>query len=296
MNYYSLGTFEFLFNPQTSEYFFLEINPRLQVEHTITESICSIDIVKTQLRLAQGATFEEARLGDISQDSTTPPKAYSIQLRITAENPEKDYSLSIGKINSFRFPSGNGIRVDTALVSGAPAVVTSDFDSVIAKLIITSRTWQDVVAKAQRALEDTSITGITTNLTLLRAIVCSQDFVDGACDTQWLESHHKQLLEQSKAFASSSKDPLHGLAPTDSATTSAPGLAGASTMFRKDDAWSISLQPLGTSEERKHHLEITKVLKNDFPSSFAAELAYTIRGSEVMSLKMEMESTKASGK
>lgn len=296
MNYHSLGTFEFLFNPQTSEYVFLEINPRLQVEHTVTESICSIDIVKAQLRLAQGATFDEAGLCDLSQDPITPPKAYSIQLRITAENPEKDHSLSIGKIQSFRFPSGNGIRVDTALVSGAPAVVTSDFDSVVAKLIITSRTWQDAVAKAQRAFEDTSITGITTNLALLRAIVCSQNFIDGVCDTQWLESNHNQLLEQSKAFAASSKDPLHGLAPMNSSTSSGPGLAGASTMFRKDDAWSISVQPLGTSKEQKHHLEITKVLKNDFPSSFAAELAYTIRGSEVMSLKMEMESTKASGK
>ncbi|KAI6895851.1 hypothetical protein KC318_g11074, partial [Hortaea werneckii] len=111
VQYASLGTFEFLLNPSSSEFFFLEINPRLQVEHTITESICSIDIVKAQLELAQGASMAEAGLRDLSSDPMQPPKMHSIQLRITAEDPEKNYSLSIGKIQSFHFPSGQGIRV-----------------------------------------------------------------------------------------------------------------------------------------------------------------------------------------
>lgn len=280
IHYYSLGTFEFLLNPKSGEFFFLEINPRLQVEHTITESICSTDIVKAQLRLAQGASFEEAGLTDLSQDPLKPPKAYSIQLRLTAEDPEKGYSLSIGKIQSFRFPSGNGIRVDTALVADAPAVVSSDFDSVIAKLILTARTWQDVVIKAQRALEDTSLKGITTNLALLRAIVSHPDFGAGACDTQWLEANHDDLLNRSRALSSSSKDPLHGLAQSQSASQSGASLGGAGFMPRKDDAWAISLKPSGASEAQQHHLQITRVLRNDFPATFAADVSYTIQGSD----------------
>lgn len=295
IKYSSLGTFEFLLNPQSGEYFFLEINPRLQVEHTITESICATDIVKAQLRLAQGASFEEASLIDLSQDPLTPPKAHSIQLRITAEDPEKNYSLSIGKIQSFRFPSGNGIRVDTALVSDAPAVVTSDFDSVVAKMILTARTWDDVVSKARRALEDTSIKGITTNLALLRAIVAHPDFAAGACDTQWLEGKHDELLAATRQTSSQTKDPLHGLVQAESVSKTGVGLAGSATMFRKDDAWSISLNPALGSEAQKHHLQISKVLKNDFPSSFAADVQYTIAGSEPQQYTLDMSSTSASG-
>lgn len=295
MNYSSLGTFEFLLNPDTSEYFFLEINPRLQVEHTITESICAVDIVKAQLLLTQGASFESAGLSEMSQDPLQPPKAHSIELRITAEDPSKDYSLSIGKIQSFRFPSGNGIRVDTHLVADVPSVISADFDSVVAKLILTARTWEDVVTKAQRALEDTSITGIRTNLTLLKAIVHHHDFRQGKCDTQWLEMNHKELLEQSKTISETSSDPMHGLVQPQSANKSGAGLAGSSTMFRKDDAWSISLKPTGTSESQQHHFQISKVLKNDFPSSFTAEVQYTIQGSDSRSYTLDLQTTSASG-
>ena len=282
-----------MLNPKTAEYFFLEINPRLQVEHTITESICLVDIVKSQLRLAQGASFEEAGLADLSQDPLTPPKTHSIQLRITAEDPEKNYSLSIGKIQSFRFPSGNGVRVDTALIADTSAVVSSDFDSVIAKLILTARTWEDVVLKAQRALADTSIQGITTNLTLLKAIVAHPDFKHGACDTQWLEAKHEELLEYRRRF--SSRDPLHGLVDTQSASQSGAAAIGGATWFRKDDAWSISLKPKEAPQAQQHHFQITKVLKNDFPSSFAADIQYTIQGSTSQAYTMEMQTTSASG-
>ena len=295
IRYCSLGTFEFLLNPRSSKYFFLEINPRLQVEHTITESICSTDIVKAQLRLAQGASFEDAGLTDFSQDPLKPPKAYSIQLRVTAEDPEKAYSLSIGKIQSFRVPSGNGIRVDTAFVADAPAVVSSDFDNVIAKLILTARTWQDVVIKARRALEDTSIKGIATNVALLRAIVAHPDFEAGACDTQWLEANHQELLKRSQSLSYSNKDPMHGLVQPQSGSQSGAGLAGSATMFRKSDAWSISLKPEEGLQAQQHHLQITKVLKNDFPSSFSADVQYTIQGSEPQIYTMDMQSTSASG-
>jgi len=272
----------------------LEVNPRLQVEHTITESICSVDIVKAQLRLAQGASFEEAGLTDLPQNPLQPPRAYSIQLRITAEDPEKGYTLSIGKIQSFRFPSGNGIRVDTALIADAPAVISSEFDSVIAKLILTARTWKDVVLKARRALEDISIQGIATNLSLLRTIVAHRDFEAGSCDTQWLESKHQELLERSRLLSSTTKDPLHGLVQTQTASSGAV-LGGSATAFRKDDAWAISLKSSDPSQTQQHHLLITKLLRNDFPTSFAADVQYTIQGSEPRNFTLDMQTTSASG-
>lgn len=185
--------------------------------------------------------------------------------------------------------------MDTALVGDAPAVVSSDFDSVVAKLILTARTWQDVVIKARRALEDTSIKGIATNLALLRAIVSHLDFEAGACDTQWLEANHEDLLKRSQALSSSTKDPLHGLADTQSASQSGQALGGSGFMPRKDDAWSISLTPAEATEAQQHHLQITKVLKNDFPSSFAADVQYTIAGSDPQNYTMSLSSTAASG-
>ncbi|TKA47023.1 hypothetical protein B0A54_02501, partial [Friedmanniomyces endolithicus] len=295
IKYTSLGTFEFLLNPKTTEFFFLEINPRLQVEHTITEAICSVDIVKAQLRLAQGASFDEAGLAGLPEDPLSPPLMHSIQLRITAEDPEKTYSLSIGKIQSFRFPSGNGIRVDTALIHGVPAVVSSDFDSVIAKVIVTARTWQDVVSKARRALADTSIVGITTNIALLRAIVDHADFRTGMCDTQWLEAKHDELLEQSRTH-SQLPDPFHGLVSPQQSNESNTAVSGASLMFRKDDAWSIALRPQSsaTPNTRPHHLQLAKVIRNDFPTNFAADIMFTAPGSTPQAFRMDMQSTSTS--
>jgi pyruvate carboxylase len=285
-----------LLNPQTKEFYFLEINPRLQVEHTISESICSTDIVKAQLRLAQGASFEEAGLIGISQDPLSPPQQHAIQLRLTAEDPHKGYSLSIGKIQSFRFPTGAGVRVDTALIAGAPAVVTSDFDSVIAKIIVTARTWSDVVKKARRAIDDTTVTGITTNLALLSAIVSHHDFETGNCDTRWLESNHEALLEQSRGLARD-QDPFHGL--VNQQALSGTGFTGAttasSTLFRKDDAWTVSLKPQGSKDAKIHHLQLTKVLRNDFPDSFAADMLYTSPGEQSVAYTMDLKSTSASG-
>ncbi|KAF2174155.1 hypothetical protein M409DRAFT_49022 [Zasmidium cellare ATCC 36951] len=281
VKYASLGTFEFLLNPHTQEFFFLEINPRLQVEHTITESICSTDIVKAQLRLAQGASFSEIGLDGLSQDPLTPPQQHSIQLRVTAEDVEKNYALSIGKITSFHFPSGVGTRVDTALVPNAPAIVTSDFDSVIAKIIITARTFPDAVAKARRALQDTSVTGIQTNLPLLRAIVSHEDFEQRSCDTQWLEAKHEELLSLSKT-SHDIKDPLHGLATSQSSSSStssalaAAGGGSAGPLLKKDDAWKLVLQPQDSKqEEQTHHLHLQKILQSDFPTSLRAQILYT---------------------
>ena len=281
----------------------MEINPRLQVEHTITESICQLDIVKIQFQLAQGLSFTDTDLDSIPQDPKTPPTQRSIQLRITAEDPEKNYSLSIGKIQSFHFPSGNGIRVDTALVQGAPAIVSADFDSVIAKLIITASTWDAAVRKARRALQDTTITGIKTNLAMLTAIISHADFLAGACDTQWLEARHEELISYTRNKPSNPA-PLHNLVKSQQASTSSTSMSSNSApLFRPNDAWTLALtpkdQPSSTSTQNStqiptHHISLTRILRNDFPSSLSAEISHTAPNSPAVPYNLTLISTSSS--
>jgi len=274
LRFTSLGTFEFLANPRTKEFYFLEVNPRLQVEHTITEQISGVDLVKVQLDIAQGMTLSQAIPSSLSH-----PTSHSIQLRITAENVQADWSLSVGRIVDFSFPSGNGIRLDTNLVHGYPAIVTADFDSLLAKLIITASSWEACVAKAKRALQDTRIAGVKTNLDILRGIVYSRDFLEGKCDTSWLEANFKTLLAEGVLLsADSMTDPFFA----EAVTQSGPPLSASSTssvLLRKGDAWSISLSPSGGSDDKsmtsQHHMKLLKVHRNELPSSLSAEILYT---------------------
>ena len=234
------------------------------------------DIVKAQLLLAQGASLDNCGLPTTKRDPEITPPAHSIQLRITAENVESDWSLSIGKITSFRFPTGNGIRVDTNLISGHPSVVSADFDSLIAKLIITASSWKDAVRKAQRALDDTQISGVKTNIDVLRAIAAHPDFLAGQCDTQWLESKQQELLQSGQRISASRQNML-GLDTTGASSTTT--ISASNTLFRKGDAWSISISSpedaKQSSEQLPHHLELTRVLRNEFPTSLSAELLFT---------------------
>ncbi|KAJ5833055.1 hypothetical protein N7474_001366 [Penicillium riverlandense] len=209
MNYFSLGTFEFLINEESNQSYFLEVNPRLQVEHTVTESISVIDIVKVQLLLSQGASLAEAGLLSRPNFEAPPPRIHSIQLRVTAEDVLKNWSLSIGNISSFQLPSGNGVRVDTNLRQNEPYVVTPDFDSLLAKIIVTASSWEDTIRKAKRALEDTAIVGIETNISALRAIVSHPDFAAGACDIRWLDSNQAEIRSfVSAASHTAAPDPI----------------------------------------------------------------------------------------
>lgn len=293
INYFSLGTFEFLVNPTTRTFFFLEVNPRLQVEHTITESLLSstfLDLVQTQLLLSQGTPLTS--IPGIPQhqlNPRTPPPLHSIQLRLTAENPAASFSLSPGRIASLRLPtsSGPGIRVDTH----APQTVTTDFDSLLAKLVVTAPTWPACVRRARRALADAEVVGVATNLGVLRAIAAHADFEGGRCDTAWFEREAEGLVREGEAIGGEigGRDTV-GLAAAGTGETAAEagsGVGSATTMlFRKGDAWAVTLEPQGREEGKgsagaaaagapTHHLELSRVLRNDFPSSLSAEILFS---------------------
>ncbi|KAE8443637.1 hypothetical protein EG329_001495 [Mollisiaceae sp. DMI_Dod_QoI] len=277
VNYSSLGTFEFLVKQSPPEFYFLEVNPRLQVEHTITESIAmGIDLVQLQLLLAQGYPLSSLPISNLSEDPGTPPPLHSLQLRVTAEDVSNDWSLSVGKINSFRFPSGNGIRVDSHLLPSQPTLVGTDFDSLIVKIIVTAPTWEDVIRKAKRALADTYIDGIKTSLDGLRGIVASEAFLAQECDTRWLEANLPSVLDAGTRISKSSAHSLSAATASSSSNTIA---AASNVLFRKGDAWSISLSPEssapGEATPTPSHLQLARVLRNEFPSSLTASILYT---------------------
>ncbi|RWA06084.1 hypothetical protein EKO27_g9013 [Xylaria grammica] len=279
IRYLSLGTFEFLANADRGEFFFLEVNPRLQVEHTVTECIAPVDLVRIQLEIAQGAKLAETELRHVSPDATQVPKLKSIQLRLTAENVQKDWTLSIGRVEAFSLPTGHGVRVDTHLDHRQTTVVGADFDSLLAKIIITGESQQVVLSKCRRALEDTRIKGVKTNLDILRAIVAHEDFERSLCDTSWLETHMDSLLasgfdisrsitrrEETFPFAKEEEQSLASLTNT----------SNSAVMLRKGDAWALKLaSPSQGAAEETHHIKLTRVIRNEFPSSFKADIEYS---------------------
>lgn len=293
IRYRSLGTFEFLVNERKKEFFFLEINPRLQVEHTITESISEVDLVQTQLLLAQGWSFQDLGLGSEGNPAISlPTNRFSIQLRLCAEDASNNFALSVGKVMGFVIPSGHGIRVDTHVnASGASVVVSSDFDNLLAKIIVTASTWESTVRKACRVLADSRISGITTNINLLRGIVAHADFIAGTIDTQWLSAKLDEVLRSGEEISALNQHTDH------SSYSTAPAGLPSNLLFRRGDAWSITLEPLqdkSPSDQVKHHLQLSRVLRNDFPTSLAAEIDYTTPESKgALPYRMQLEATSA---
>ncbi len=279
----------------------VKIKPRLQVEHTISESVTGVDLVKEQLLLAQGLQDTgDLRLGEWWEADKAPPAA-SIQLRLCAEDPLSGFSLSIGKVKDVQFPTGNGIRVDSHLSRGG--VVGSDFDNMMAKIIVTASTFEACVVKARRALEETKVVGVKTNLNLLKAVVADQAFGSGEADTTWLEKNLDHLVAAGEQIANLSEKRDHELPELSLSSNPSAGLSsGSGTLFRKGDAWTVVLEKAGGGGEQEasatkppaHHLSIDRVTRNEFPEGLVADVSYTVPGSPPQSYKMTLNSTTAS--
>jgi pyruvate carboxylase len=266
------------------------------VEHVITESVAmGLDLVKIQLLLAQGHLLSSLSLSNLPEDPETPPPIHSLQLRVTAEDASNDWSLSVGKIDSFRLPAGNGVRVDTHLIPSQPSVIGTYFDSLIAKIIITAPSWEDVVMKAKRALADTYVDGVKTNLDVLRGIVASEAFAEQACDTQWLEIQLGSVLESGKKITAATTNTRNCFPAAPKSNSVA---AASNILFRKGDAWSVSLTPesetkSSTAKPIPSHLQVTRVLRNEFPASLTAQITYTTPTTAPTSYLMTLASTTA---
>jgi acetyl/propionyl-CoA carboxylase alpha subunit len=219
VNYRSLGTFEFLVDysgDMAGRFAFIEANPRLQVEHTVTEEVSGIDLVRLQLELAAGRTLTELGLG-----SPPPMRGHAIQMRVNMERMQPDGSVrpSGGTLTAFAPPSGPGIRCDTFGYAGY--TTSPNYDSLLAKVIAHASTssFEDAVALGYRALCEFQIEGVETNLSFLQALLQHPDFVDNRITTAFVEKRISDLLDTAH--------PRLYVSQTAPAATGAAGLAGA---------------------------------------------------------------------
>lgn len=292
LKYFGLGTFEYLVNVDTGEFFFLEINPRVQVEHTISESIRGIDLVRSQLLIAQGQTDPQLERAGSKAQARDHPSVCSVQLRLCAEDPMSNFSLSVGKVTNVIFPSGNGVRTDSHMSHGGS--IGTDFDNLMAKIIVTASTWEQCLSKAKRALAEVQVSGVMTNLDLLRAVLADDEFCAGRADTKWLENNMQQLIAQGRKIGSAIESATSELPQMSTASLSLPGLTSSTIAVRKGDAWTMHLEGAGHSGEDAHHLSIERVVRNEFPDSFVADISFTIPGHDPVLYKATMASTTAS--
>ena len=175
LNYRSAGTFEFLF--ENGEFYFIEMNPRVQVEHPVTEMICGVDIVREMIRIAAGEPLS-LRQDDIVLNG------HAIECRINAENP-KTFAPSPGRITEFHTPGGLGVRVDSALYAGY--TVPPYYDSLVAKLIVHGANREDCLLRLRRALDEMVVSGIETTIPLHQRVINDASFAAGDYDIHWLE-------------------------------------------------------------------------------------------------------------
>jgi acetyl-CoA carboxylase biotin carboxylase subunit len=181
MGYLGLGTLEFLYHE--GNFYFMEMNTRLQVEHPITEMITRIDLVREQISVAAGEklSFDQSKVN---------PLGHSIECRINAEDP-KTFKPSAGTISLYHPPAGNGIRLDTFIYSGYK--VPHYYDNLLAKLIVTGRDREHAIRRALRSLDEIIIEGTVTNIELHKKILSSEDFKKGSVSIKWLEENIESL-------------------------------------------------------------------------------------------------------
>jgi len=183
IGYQNAGTVEFLLDPD-GNYVFIEMNPRIQVEHTVTEEVTDVDLVQSQLRIASGETL--ADLG-LSQDRITLRGA-ALQCRITTEDPANNFRPDTGRITTYRSPGGAGIRLDGG-TTYTGAEISPHFDSMLAKLTCRGRTFETAVRRARRAVAEFRIRGVSTNIPFLAALLDDPDFRAGRITTSFIETH-----------------------------------------------------------------------------------------------------------
>ncbi len=188
VNYYNAGTIEFIFDPKTSQYYFLEMNTRLQVEHPITELTAGIDLVQWQIRVAAGEKFPFTQ-SDFHQHG------HAIECRVYAEDPANGFLPSTGKLLQFIEPRGPGIRVDSGFTTGSE--VTHFYDPLLAKLIVHAENREAAIQRMQMALREFIVHGVVTNIDFMQAVLQHEDFANGKVSTRWVES----VLESASLLA-----------------------------------------------------------------------------------------------
>jgi len=184
-SYVNAGTVEFLQDADTGELYFIEVNPRIQVEHTVTEMVTGVDLVKAQIRIAQGARIGESDSGVPAQQDIRVT-GHAMQCRVTTEDPENGFIPDYGRITAYRSPAGFGVRLDAG-TAYTGAFITRYYDSLLVKVTTWAPTATECGARMHRALWEFRVRGVTTNLRFLDQVVTHPSFADGSYTTKFID-------------------------------------------------------------------------------------------------------------
>lgn len=192
VGYYAAGTVEFLVDADTGEYYFIEVNPRIQVEHTVTEEITGIDLVKAQILVAQGDSLDHPEIGIPTQESVVP-FGFALQCRVTTEDPSNKFLPDYGRVTHYRSGAGMGVRLDAgSAFSGA--VVHPYYDSLLVKVTARGRRFVDAARRMNRVLQEFRVRGVKTNIPFLIRVMNHPTFIEGTCTTRFIDET-PELLE-----------------------------------------------------------------------------------------------------
>ncbi|MDE0531421.1 MAG: pyruvate carboxylase [Albidovulum sp.] len=185
VGYRNAGTVEFLMDMDTGEFYFIEVNPRIQVEHTVTEEVTGIDIVKAQIRIAEGADLAEAT--GVRDQAGVATRGHALQCRITTEDPQNNFVPDYGRLLAYRAATGMGIRLDggTAYSGG---IITRHYDSLLVKLTALARTPEETINRMDRALREFRIRGVSTNIAFLENLLKHSEFRTNTCTTRFIDT------------------------------------------------------------------------------------------------------------
>ncbi|KAF8639477.1 hypothetical protein AX17_001497 [Amanita inopinata Kibby_2008] len=279
LKYRGLGTFEYLVNIETLEWVFLEINPRVQVEHTVTEEIVNIDLVRAQLLLSvPGATLSSLGL----QNPLPIPNSHVIQLRLTAEDPTLGFRLSHGTLHAseISWPAGRGVRVDTWLTSGPHGdskgewIVGTDFDSLLAKVIVSGNSFEEATQKGIRALMETKVGGaVRTNVELLVGVLKHLAWGGGNVDTLWLERNLEDTLATGKRALLSG-----GRKSSQFSVKAGPPSSPGGVMLQPGSTFQLTLSPqkVSSEQQKKYTFTFTTIAHNALPVKLSGTLQSSI--------------------
>ncbi|HEY6167128.1 MAG TPA: pyruvate carboxylase, partial [Verrucomicrobiae bacterium] len=186
IRYDNAGTIEFLYDLDTNQWFFIEMNPRIQVEHTVTEVITGLDLVRAQILIAQGHSLYSREVGMPAQGDVART-GYAIQCRVTTEDPENKFMPDYGKLLAYRSPGGFGIRLDGGMGYGG-AVITPFYDSLLVKVITSGQTYDIAMDRMHRALSEFRIRGVKTNIPFLENVIRHEQFRNGQATTTLIDT------------------------------------------------------------------------------------------------------------
>ncbi|MEW6292050.1 MAG: pyruvate carboxylase [Pseudomonadota bacterium] len=184
-NYTHAGTVEFLMDADTDQFYFIEVNPRIQVEHTVTEMVTGVDIVKAQIRISEGACVGDAD-SYVPWQSEIRLNGHAVQCRITTEDPENGFTPDYGRINVYRSPAGFGIRLDGGTAYSG-AVITPYYDSLLVKVTAWGHTSDEAARRMARALLEFRVRGLSSNLLFLENVIAHPLFLSGECTTRFID-------------------------------------------------------------------------------------------------------------